>query len=360
MFKPAQRKQAKLRLALSGPSGSGKTTGALLIAKGIGGKIAVLDTERGSASLYADIVPFDVVELGPPYTPERYIEIIHAAEKAGYDTLVIDSMTHEWNGSGGILEIVDAVSRSKYKGNSYAAWNEGTPRHQKFVDAMLGSSMHIISTMRSKAVYVETEKSNGKKSMEKQGVAPQQRDGLEYEFTAVLDISVDGHFANASKDRTRLFNDPVVITETVGENLREWLQSAAPSESVRTHVTLAAARTAFSECTTPVELEACARRLAIAKDNPDHAAIAEAYKERGKALSAQEAPPSAEQPKDQPTPISPDQIKAIQAAYSGWSREDRLMDISQRLGRNINSVKELSTTEASALFESFKSTEAAA
>ena len=107
MFKKAERKQAKLRLALSGPSGSGKTTGALLIAKGIGGKIAVLDTERGSASLYADLVDFDVVELSPPYTPKRYIEIIHAAEKEGYTTLILDSITHEWNGQGGILEIVD-------------------------------------------------------------------------------------------------------------------------------------------------------------------------------------------------------------------------------------------------------------
>ncbi len=191
MFKKAERKQAKLRLALSGPSGSGKTTGALLIAKGIGGKIAVLDTERGSASLYADLVDFDVVELSPPYTPERYIEIIHAAEKEGYTTLILDSITHEWNGQGGILEIVDKVAKTKFKGNSYAAWNEGTPRHQKFIDTMLASSLHIIATMRSKAVYVETEKGNGKKSIEKQGSSPQQREGLEYDFTAVLDISVD-------------------------------------------------------------------------------------------------------------------------------------------------------------------------
>lgn len=225
MFKKAERKQAKLRLALSGPSGSGKTTGALLIAKGLGGKIAVLDTERGSASLYADLCDFDVVELVPPYTPERYIEIIHEAENAGYTTLILDSITHEWNGQGGILEIVDNVARSKFRGNSYAAWNEGTPRHQKFIDSMLASSLHIIATIRSKAVYVETEKGNGKKTIEKQGAAPQQRDGLEYEFTAVLDLAVDGNLANASKDRTRLFHDPFVITEDTGRKLLEWLNS---------------------------------------------------------------------------------------------------------------------------------------
>lgn len=225
MFKKAERKQAKLRLALSGPSGSGKTTGALLIAKGIGGKIAVLDTERGSASLYADLCDFDVVELAPPYTPERYIEIVHEAERAGYTTLVLDSITHEWNGQGGILEIVDGIARTKYRGNSYAAWNEGTPRHQKFIDALLASSLHIVATMRSKSVYVETEKANGKKTIEKQGTAPQQRDGLEYEFTAVLDLSVDGNLALSSKDRTRLFRDPFIISDATGRMLLDWLNS---------------------------------------------------------------------------------------------------------------------------------------
>jgi hypothetical protein len=137
---------------------------------------------------------------------------------------VLDSITHEWNGQGGILEIVDNVAKSRFRGNSYAAWNEGTPRHQKFIDAMLASPMHIIATMRSKAVYVETEK-GGKKSIEKQGAAPQQRDGLEYEFTAVLDLSVDGNLASASKDRTRLFRDPFVIGEDTGRKLLDWLNS---------------------------------------------------------------------------------------------------------------------------------------
>lgn len=247
MFKKAERKQAKLRLALSGPSGSGKTYGALLIAKGLGGRVAVLDTERGSASLYADLVDFDVVELGPPYTPERYIDVIHEAEQAGYDTLILDSITHEWNGEGGILQIVDEYARAKLKGNSYAAWNQGTPRHQRFIDAMLASRLHIIATMRSKAVYVETEKSNGKKGIEKQGTAPQQRDGLEYEFTVVLDLNVDGNLACASKDRTRLFQEPFQITEQTGRDLAEWLdtgKSFAEQEKERVRETREAARAA--------------------------------------------------------------------------------------------------------------------
>lgn len=236
MFKKAERKQAKLRCALSGVSGSGKTMDALLIAKGLGGKIAFLDTERGSASLYSDIVDFDVVELLPPYTPERFIEVIKEAEKQGYTTLILDSITHEWNGQGGILEIVDNVAKTKYRGNSYAAWNEGTPRHQKFIDAMLASNCHIIATMRSKAVYVETEKQNGKKAIEKQGSAPQQREGLEYEFTVMFELSLDGHLAFASKDRTRLFTDPFVITEQTGKDLLNWLNSgkSATQENIQT------------------------------------------------------------------------------------------------------------------------------
>lgn len=223
-FKKAVRKKSKLRIALAGTSGSGKTYSALTLAKGIGGKVAAIDTERGSAQLYADKFDFDVLELAPPYTPERYIEAIKEAEKEGYEVLIIDSITHEWNGSGGILEIVDTLSRSKFKGNSYAAWNEGTPRNRKFIDAMLASNMHIIATIRSKAAYVETER-NGKKTMQKQGTSPEQRDGIEFEFTSVLDLNIDGNIATASKDRTQIFTDPLVLTEETGRLLAEWLNT---------------------------------------------------------------------------------------------------------------------------------------
>lgn len=228
MFKKAERKKSKLRLALAGPSGSGKTTGALLLAKGLGGPIAVVDTERGSASLYADIVDFDVMELDPPYTPERYIQAIQAAEKAEYSVLVLDSITHEWAGAGGILGQVDIIAKSKYRGNSIAAWTELTPRHQAFIDTILASKMHIIVTMRTKAVYLEVEQ-NGKKKIEKHGSTPQQRDGLEYDFTTVLDLSIDGHYATSSKDRTGLFKDPICLSEKVGKDLITWLEKGKDS-----------------------------------------------------------------------------------------------------------------------------------
>jgi hypothetical protein len=224
-FQKAQRHKAKLRLGITGPSGSGKTYGALLIAKGIGGRIAVIDTERGSASLYSHLADFDVLELAPPYTPERFTQAVNAAGEAGYDVLIIDSISHEWNGVGGCLELVDAVASAKFKGNSWSAWNEVTPRHRNFLDALLRSPLHIIATMRSKTETAQTEE-NGRKKVVKLGMKSEQRDGVEYEFTTVLDIVHEGHYALASKDRTGLFQgDPTAITEDTGARLLEWLES---------------------------------------------------------------------------------------------------------------------------------------
>ena len=226
-FVKAVRKRAKLRLALTGPSGSGKTYGALMIAKGLGGRIAVIDTEHGSASLYSHLCDFDTLELTPPYSPERYVEAIRAAENAGYDVIVIDSTTHEWSGSGGCLEINEHTAASKFRGNTWSAWNDTTPRHRAFIDAMLQVNAHVIATGRSKTETAQTE-DNGKKKVVKLGMKTEQRDGFEYEFTAVLDIVHAGHYATASKDRTGLFaGDPKPISADTGRALAEWLDSGA-------------------------------------------------------------------------------------------------------------------------------------
>lgn len=243
-FEKAMRKKAKLRLALTGPSGSGKTYSALLVAKGIGGRIAVLDTEKGSASLYSDVADFDVLELEPPFAPERFIEAIAAAEQAGYDTLVLDSITHEWSGVGGCLELVDTIAKAKFRGNSWSAWSEINPRHRLFLDAILRSPMHIIATMRSKTETAQVEE-NGRKKVAKLGMKSEQRDGVEYEFTTVLDIGHETHHAIASKDRTKLFSnaDPVVLSEQTGKQLLNWLESGADprEEALKQFVTDASA-----------------------------------------------------------------------------------------------------------------------
>ena len=231
MFKKAERKSAKLRAALCGTSGSGKTYSALLLARGLcgeAGKIAVIDTERGSASLYADVTDFDVAELVPPYSPARYKSLITAAAKE-YDVLIIDSITHEWSGEGGVLEMHDKATAVEPGRNSYTAWKNVTPHHTALVDAILAAPCHIIATMRSKTAYEIQDNGKGKKAPVKIGTAPIQKEGMEYEFTLVLDVSVEGNVATASKDRTRLWHQRnEVITTAHGAELREWLESGAP------------------------------------------------------------------------------------------------------------------------------------
>ena len=228
MFTKAQRTQARLRLALCGPSGSGKTYSALLIAQGLApdGRIAMIDTERGSGALYSHLVDYDVAPLAPPYTPDRYIERIRLSGESGYQVLIIDSLSHAWVGEGGILDLHDRATQASRSGNSFAAWREVTPRHNALVDALLGVDLHVIVTMRTKTAYDLSDDGNGKKRPIKVGLAPVQRDGLEYEFTVVMDLSVEGHVATAAKDRTGLFDGAHwVPVKATGEALRGWLDS---------------------------------------------------------------------------------------------------------------------------------------
>lgn len=229
-FKKAERKNAKLRLAIAGPTGSGKTFTALILAKGIGGRIAVADTENSSAELYEDLVEFEHANIQPPYTPEKFIDVIKAAENANFDTLILDSITHEWSGVGGCLEIVDQLASTSFKGNSWGAWSQVTPRHRKFIDAMLRSSINIIVTMRSKMETVQTN-DNGKKKVEKVGMKAEQRDGIEYEFTTVLDLTHD-NIAVATKDRSRLFLEPRQLSEHDGVLLKQWLLSGSANACI--------------------------------------------------------------------------------------------------------------------------------
>ena len=221
-FTKAERKKAKLRLGLTGASGSGKTYSALQVAKGMGGKIALIDTEHGSASLYSNNFDFDTLELEAPYTPERFIQAIELAEQSGYDVIIIDSLTHEWTGKGGCLQINDEFAKTVMKGNSYMAWSHTTPRHQALIEKLSSSKCHIIATMRSKTERVQ----EGKKVITL-GMKPEQRDGIEYEFTTFLELSHETHQAIASKDRTGLFNpeQPFLVTPDIGIALLDWLNT---------------------------------------------------------------------------------------------------------------------------------------
>jgi nucleoside-triphosphatase THEP1 len=222
-FKKATKAAAKLRLGLIGPAGSGKTMSALRIAHGLGGRVAVIDTERGSASLYSGErgLDFDVLEL-ETYEADRFVAAISQAEQAGYDVLIIDSLSHAWAGKGGILEFVDAAAK-RSGGGSFSGWRDATPRHNQLVDAILGAKLHIICTLRSKVEHV-IEQVNGRTQVRKVGLQPVQRDGLEYEFTVVGDVTQD-HELIITKTRAAWLKDQIIreAGEELGKQLAAWL-----------------------------------------------------------------------------------------------------------------------------------------
>lgn len=187
-FKKATKGDARLRMALMGISGSGKTYTALQIASALGGKTAVVDTERGSASKYADLFEFDVLEL-EKFSPTHYIEAVQAAEDAGYDNLIIDSLSHEWSGAGGILEIHDKAAKDTK--DSFRAWGSVTPQHNRVLDKILASRCHIIATMRTKSDYSVSKDDRGKTVIQKVGMAPVQKDNVEYEFDVVGSLNTE-------------------------------------------------------------------------------------------------------------------------------------------------------------------------
>lgn len=219
-LRKATRKQAKIKMGLQAPSGAGKTYSALLLAYGITGdwsRIAVIDTENHSADLYAHLGNYNVLPLFQPFSPERYIEAIEICEKAAIEVIIIDSISHEWEGIGGILDIHGAMM-----GNSFTNWSKVTPRHNNFVQKILQSSSHIIATIRSKQDYVLSER-NGKMVPEKIGLKGVTREGLDYEFTIVLELDLK-HLATATKDRTGLFMDKpsFIITPDTGKRILKW------------------------------------------------------------------------------------------------------------------------------------------
>ena len=260
----AQRKQAKLRLAITGPSGSGKTMSALLIAFGIGPKVLMADTENGSGSLYADAQegplkdrPYDVTIINPPYTIPKYLEIIEAAERGGYDVLIFDTISPAWAGEGGLLDKKTALD-ARAGSNPYTNWAPISKEFEQFRSHLLQIDTHLICALRSKQEYF-LEDIQGKKVPKKVGLAPIQRDGIEYEFTTVFDLAMD-HNAMSSKDRTGLFDGQVFRpTIETGKLLMTWLNMGKPIEKP-----VPESRPTISEGAKPSQLDAILDELAKA------------------------------------------------------------------------------------------------
>ncbi|WP_430614456.1 ATP-binding protein [Flavobacterium sp. JP2137] len=217
-LRQSERKKAKIKMALQGSAGSGKTYSSLLLAQGLTNgnfsKVAIIDTENGSADLYAHLGDYNVLSLLPPYTPENYIKAIDICENAGMEVIIIDSISHCWD------ELLDF--HSKLAGNSFTNWGKVTPRQKNFVSKILQCNAHIITTMRTKQDYVLNQK-DGKYIPEKVGLKAVQRDGLDYEFTLVFDVDIK-HYAVSSKDRTGLFmgKPEFIINESIGTSIAEW------------------------------------------------------------------------------------------------------------------------------------------
>lgn len=244
----AKRSQVKIKLALAGVSGSGKTMSSLLMAYGIvkaahpdwtdaqcWDKICIIDTENGSASLYVNkqvgpnrIGEFYTLPMSAPFEPTKYIDYIHSAEQAEIEVLIIDSMSMAWVGEGGSLDKQGKVAART--GNSYTAWRDITPDHNKMIDTILQSTCHVICNFRAKQEYLQTKDNNGRTVIKNMGLGLQFRDSVEYELSTLFMIDSD-HVANATKDRTGLFdNRYFTITPETGKEIYQWLSTGAPEK----------------------------------------------------------------------------------------------------------------------------------
>jgi hypothetical protein len=225
-IRKASRQFRYLKIGVGGITGSGKTLGALETAFGICGdwsKICVIDTENRSADLYAHLGEYDKLDLTEGH-PKLYIEAIRsvcAADK--YEVCIIDSLTHEWAGRGGLLEMVDSMANTSASGNSYTVWGKATPLHNAFIESWLGAPIHIIATMRKKDDYVIEQNDKGKAVPRKVGLKNIQRDGLDFEFDVLLNIH-SNHTCTVDKDRTQLFDGqiPFMLSKEVGQSLIKW------------------------------------------------------------------------------------------------------------------------------------------
>ncbi|WDF63179.1 AAA family ATPase [Flavobacterium sp. KACC 22763] len=231
-LRKSERKKAKIKMAVQGSSGSGKTYSSLLLAQGLTNgdfsKVAVIDSENGSADLYAHLGQYNVLSLKPPFTPENYIKAIEVCEKAGMEAIIIDSISQSWE------ELLDY--HSSLAGNSFTNWAKVTPRQNAFIDKILQIDAHIIATMRTKQDYVLNQK-DGKFIPEKVGLKAIQRNDLDYEFTLVFEIDIK-HFAISSKDRTGLFmgKPEFIINSNTGKKILDWCNSGTNLQDARERI----------------------------------------------------------------------------------------------------------------------------
>jgi energy-coupling factor transporter ATP-binding protein EcfA2 len=292
-FSRASKDQAKARIALTGPTGSGKTYTALVAATGLGKQVAVIDTERGSASKYADEFGFDTVQL-TSFEPAALVDALAVAAHAGYDVLVVDSFSHFWSGSGGILEQVDNAAKRSGGGNSFAGWKEARPMERAMLDALLAYPGHVIVTMRTKTEYVVDSDERGRKVPRKVGLKPEQRDGIEYEFDIVGDLDQENTMV-ISKSRAKALSGMVVRKPDArfAESVLEWLDAGRPTKTVPDYVAAANAPDATYDQLRALYDEVARRQLldaAVLDADGQPITLAKLIVQRGTAAKSRQAP----------------------------------------------------------------------
>ena len=258
--KKAKREKIYVKIALMAPSGGGKTYGSLRLATGMAkeiqnetgkpAKILLANTEQKRGYYYANEFDYDIVDVDAPHNPEKYVELIEFAVSEGYDILIIDSSSHEWEGKGGCLEL------HQQAGGTYQAWGKVTPRHNKFINAIADSQIHIIATMRGKDQYEVSKDDKGKTSVQKLGVGAKQRDGFEYEFTCTFTVDQKTHMAEPQKDNTHIFenDNATLLTEAHGQKIIKWANTS-DIEPTRPKFTASTAATEPTEDITAIKKE---------------------------------------------------------------------------------------------------------
>ena len=314
-IRKATKSQSKLRMAMFGPSGAGKTMSSLRIAAGLldgtESRIGLIDTERGSASKYSDRFDFDVIELDGRKDVETVIGAIKAFAEAGHGVLIIDSLSHAWQE---LLAEVDRLAKTRFKGNTWSAWSEGTPKQRSLVDAILDYPGHVIATMRSKTEWsTETDSRTGKQKPVRVGLAPEQGKGVEYEFDVLLELST-AHVGEFIKDRTGKYQDVTVEKpgEDLGRELAAWLSEGSPQRPATTRPAVEQAQPAQDDGQFPT-----------GEPNLFH--------------------------DEQPKTLSDEKAKGLHAAIGGKEGLKALEHqafASAVIGREVASFKELNTNEA--------------
>lgn len=315
-LKRAVKSQSRLRLGIVGVSGSGKTFSALAIgcelAKLYGGRLAFLDSERGSSQLYADKFDFDVALIADDQSPDAYTKAIQSINPKTHPVIVIDSWSHAWMGKKGALELVDLFAARSQSGNSFAAWRNVTPKHNEMVDSVVASPCHVIACMRAKSEYVmEKDEKTGKTAPKKIGLAPVMRDGIEYEFTICGDMSLEHQFI-VSKTRfsdlaDRAFDKPGA---EFAQMLHKWLTSGAvetlppPAVKEPEESALAKAMAREAEAPTPAPKAETPKPAEKPAPAPEKGLSEEEKKAAHEAIEAPAKQPEAPAPQPAPAPAA--------------------------------------------------------